>query len=70
MTTVMMACAFAAAFGAIQQVPRIVPGLAEVRTLPRQAIEQTVASVQSYQETGGLAGRIALAYLAAMTSTI
>ena len=28
-TTIMMACAFAAAFGAIQQVPRIVPGLAE-----------------------------------------
>src|SRR6187551_818187 len=32
-TTIMMACAYAAAFGAIQQVPRIVPGLAEVRTL-------------------------------------
>ena len=30
-TTVMMACAYAAAFGAIQQVPRIVPGLPEVR---------------------------------------
>ena len=34
-TTIMMACAFGAAFGAIQQMPRIVPGLAEVRTLPR-----------------------------------
>src|SRR6185436_14612702 len=63
-TTIMMACAYAAAFGAIQQVPRIVPGLAEVRTLPRPAIEQTVSAVQSYQEFGGLAGRIALAWLA------
>jgi MFS family permease len=63
-TTVMMACAYAAAFGAIQQVPRIVPGLAEVRALPRSAQEQTVSAVQSFQEFGGLAGRIALAYLA------
>ena len=63
-TTIMMACAYAAAFGAIQQVPRIVPGLEEVRTLPRPAIEKTVSAVQSYQEFGGLAGRIALAYLA------
>jgi MFS family permease len=63
-TTVMMACAYAAAFGAIQQVPRIVPGLAEVRALPRPAQEQTVSAVQSFQEFGGLAGRIALAYLA------
>jgi MFS family permease len=63
-TTLMMACAYAAAFGAIQQVPRIVPGLEEVRTLPRPEIEKTVSAVQSYQEFGGLAGRITLAYLA------
>jgi MFS family permease len=63
-TTIMMACAYAAAFGAIQQVPRMVPGLAEVRSLPRPAIEKTVSAVQSYQEFGGLAGRIVLAYLA------
>jgi MFS family permease len=63
-TTIMMACAYAAAFGAIQQVPRIVPGLAEVRALPRPEIEKTVSAVQSYQEFGGLAGRIVLAYLA------
>jgi MFS family permease len=64
-TTIMMACAYAAAFGAIQQVPRIVPGLAEVRTLARPAVEQTVSAVQSYQEFGGLAGRLVLAALAA-----
>jgi len=60
----MMAAAYAAAFGAIQQTPRIVPGLPEVRTLPRSAIEQTVSAVQSYQEFGGLAGRVLLAFLA------
>lgn len=64
-TTIMMACAYAAAFGAIQQVPRIVPGLPDVRTLARPAIEQTVSAVQSYQEFGGLAGRLVLAALAA-----
>jgi MFS family permease len=63
-TTIMMAAAYAAAFGAIQQAPRIVPGLPEVRTLPRVAVEQTVSVVQSFQEIGGLAGRILLAYLA------
>jgi hypothetical protein len=63
-TTVMMACSFAAAFGAIQQVPRIVPGLTEVSVLPRAAQEQTISGVQSYQEFGGLTGRILLAYLA------
>jgi MFS family permease len=63
-TTVMMAAAYAAAFGAIQQTPRIVPGLPEVRGLARPAVEQTVSAVQSFQEFGGLAGRILIAYLA------
>jgi len=63
-TTIMMACAYAAAFGAVQQMPRIVPGLAEVRVLEPKAQEQTVGVVQSIQEFGGLAGRIALAVLA------
>jgi predicted MFS family arabinose efflux permease len=63
-TTVMMAAAFAAAFGAIQQAPRIVPGLPDVRGLSRAAVEQTVSAVQSFQEFGGLAGRILIAYLA------
>jgi nitrate/nitrite transporter NarK len=62
--TLMMACAYAAAFGAIQQVPRIVPGLPEVRGLARPAQQQIVSAVQSFQEFGGLAGRILLAFLA------
>src|SRR5262245_40470748 len=64
-TTIMMACAYAAAFGAIQQVPRIVPGVPELRGAARPVVEQTVSAVQSYQEFGGLAGRIVLASLAA-----
>ena len=60
-TTIMMACAYAAAFGAIQQMPRIVPGLQEVQGLPRTAQEQTISAVQSFQEFGGLAGRLLLA---------
>jgi MFS family permease len=63
-STVMMAAAFAAAFGAIQQTPRIVPGLPELRGLPPAAVEQTVSAVQSFQEFGGLTGRILLAFLA------
>ena len=65
-TTIMMACAYAAAFGAIQQMPRVVPGLEQVRSLPRTAQEQTISGVQSFQEMGGLAGRIILAGLAAV----
>ena len=65
-TTIMMACVYAAAFGAIQQMPRIVPGLADVQDMPRTAQEQTISGVQSFQEFGGLSGRILLATLAAV----
>jgi len=65
-TTIMMAAVYATAFGAIQQMPRVVPGLEQVRTLPRTQQEQTVSVVQSWQEMGGLAGRVVLAYLAAV----
>jgi len=62
-STVLMACVYGAAFGAIQQMPRVVPGLEEVRSLARPAVEQTVSAVQWYQEMGGLLGRIILAIL-------
>jgi MFS family permease len=63
-TTLMFACSFGAAFGAIQHVPRIVPGLPQVIHLPRPAQEQAISSVQFYQEMGGLVGRFLLAFLA------
>jgi MFS family permease len=63
-TTLMFAFAYGAAFGAIQQMPRIVPGIEEVRGLPAPQIQQTASQVQAYQEFGGLAGRFLLAGLA------
>jgi MFS family permease len=71
-TAIMFACSYGAAFGAIQQIPQIVPGLGEVRTatagkpVPAQKkIEQeTAAHVGTAQEIGGLVGRLLLAMLA------
>ena len=71
-TTIMFAMAYGAAFGAIQQIPQIVPGLPEVRQMTQgqpppaaRSIEQRVASdVTKVQEVGGLAGRTLLAVLA------
>jgi hypothetical protein len=44
--------------------PRIVPGLEEVRELARPAQEKIVSAVQGWQEVGGLVGRMVLAILA------
>jgi MFS family permease len=63
-TTIMFACSYGAAFGAIQHLPRIVPGLAEVSTLARPVQQQVVSAVQMWQEVGGLVGRFVLAFLA------
>jgi MFS family permease len=71
-TTIMYAMVYGAAFGAIQQIPQIVPGLPEVVAQtkdlpPPQAArinQETAASVTSLQELGGLTGRIVLAVLA------
>jgi MFS family permease len=63
-TTLMFACSYGAAFGAIQHLPQIVPGLPEMKGLPRPQINDTVATVQMWQEVGGLTGRFVLAYLA------
>ena len=71
-TTIMFACAYGAAFGAIQQIQQIVPGLPEVRQMtqglppPRAGLitQEVAANVTKVQEIGGLAGRVALAYLA------
>jgi len=71
-TTIMFACSYGAAFGAIQQIPQIVPGLPDVKAategkpVPEQkAIEQQKAvTASTSQEIGGLVGRFALAILA------
>jgi MFS family permease len=64
LTAVMFACSYGAAFGAIQHIPRIVPGLPEVASLPRPVQQQIVSNVQFFQEIGGLVGRFVLAFLA------
>ena len=64
-TTLMFACSFGAAFGAIQQMPQqITPGLSDVRTLPPAERQQAVSAIQSFQEFGGLLGRVLLAVFA------
>src|SRR5687767_15218316 len=59
-TALMFACSYGAAFGAIQHLPRIVPGLPEVASLARPLQEKMVSTVQFYQEMGGLVGRFIL----------
>ncbi|HMV84369.1 MAG TPA: MFS transporter [Blastocatellia bacterium] len=63
-TALMFACSLGVAFGAIQQLPQIVPGLPEVAALPGPARQPIVAAVQWWQEIGGLVGRFVLAGLA------
>lgn len=71
-TTLMFACAYGAAFGAIQQVPQIVPGFPQVQAkvagkpVPEQkrAQQAEAANYGKVQEVGGLVGRCLLAILA------
>ncbi len=62
-TTIMFALAYGAAFGAIQQMPRIVRDLPELAGSAMPIKLATAAGVQWWQEIGGLAGRFALAML-------
>jgi hypothetical protein len=70
-TTVMFAMAYGAAFGAINQVPQIVPGLPQVQEMVRglapaqanQTIQAVASNVTKVQEVGGLLGRVLLALL-------
>jgi hypothetical protein len=62
-TTLLVAAGYALAFGAIQHMPQIVPGLSDVRSLPPPDRQAAAATAQTYQEIGGLAGRFLLAVL-------
>ena len=64
MATILMACCYGAAFGAIQQIPQIVPTLPELAGIPRPQQQPIIGGVQKMQEIGGLTGRILLAILA------
>jgi MFS family permease len=65
-STVMVACSYAAAFGAIQHIPRILPGLAEVHRLSPLRQEQIISTSHLYGDFGQLAGRLAFAVLASL----
>jgi hypothetical protein len=76
-TTLMMALSFGVAFGAIQQIPQIVPALPDVRAQIADAtqgkneieakraqgeiVQRSGTQVTTFQEYGGLAGRLMLA---------
>ncbi len=71
-TTLLFACSYGAAFGALQQTPQMVPLLPQVKEMTagkpvpaQKKIEQEVAArVNGFQEVGGLVGRVLLAFLA------
>ena len=71
-TRLMFACSYGAAFSALQQTPSIVPSLPQVReltskmTVPiqKKTEQEIAATVNGYQEFGGLLGRFMLASLA------
>ncbi len=77
-STIMFACSYGAAFGAIQHIPQMVPGLPQVKAVTsaveaetdqlkeqkKRLIEQQVSSnYVKVQEVGGLVGRFLLALL-------
>jgi MFS family permease len=80
-TTIMFACSYGVAFGALQQIPQIVPGLDTVQAkvvattgaMSEADAEKAAAKIKQgananytkAQETGGLAGRFALALIVA-----
>ncbi len=71
-TTLMFAASYGVAFGALQQIPQIVPGLPEVQSVvkdmtpPEKAkyTQKRAAEYTKSQEVGGLMGRVLLAVLA------
>ena len=81
-TTLMFAFSYGAAFGAIQQIPQIVPGVPQVQAkvaaatqgqppdvaarTRAQIVQKTAADVTKVQEFGGLTGRLLLAILVTM----
>ena len=63
LTTLMMACLLAIPYGALQQTPRVVPGLAWLQGLGPREIEQAVSRLFLVQELGSVAGRVVFALL-------
>ena len=62
-TTGLVACCYGLAFGMLQHIPRVVPGLPQVAALPRRDQEQWVSWVHVHVDTGALLGRVLLTAL-------
>lgn len=63
LVTILIACGYTIAFGALQHIPRLVPSLPEIAVLAKQQQEQWVSIIHLYQDFGGITGRILLAVL-------
>lgn len=63
-STLLMACSFGASFGAINHIPRIIPGLPQVQSMSRMQQEQSISVVKFFGVAGDLAGRLLLAFIA------
>jgi len=61
--TVLVACTYALAFGMLQHIPQVVPGLPQVAALPEKARQHWVSWVHVHVDTGALLGRFVLAGL-------
>jgi hypothetical protein len=62
-STLLVGCCYALAFGVLQHIPRIVPGLPGIVELPRQNQEQWVSWVHLHADVGAILGRLFLAGL-------
>jgi MFS family permease len=61
--TSLVACTYALAFGMLQHIPQVVPGLPQVAVLPAKSREQWVSWVHVHVDTGAMLGRFLLAGL-------
>jgi MFS family permease len=66
MAILLSACVYAGAYGVLQQVPRLVPGLPDVRVLVPRAQEQLVSIVHLFASIGEIAGRLVFAIVVVM----
>jgi hypothetical protein len=63
LTTLLVGCCYALAFGMLQHIPALVPGLPQVAVLPPREQQQWVSWVHVHVDTGALIGRFILAGL-------
>jgi MFS family permease len=63
-STALFATVYGIVYGAVQHIPRIVPGLPHVRELAPVRQEQMISFMHLFQDLGQTAGRLLLAFLA------